>query len=102
MENNSNHPSGSGQPHRSLFFHNEKQTILEYLREHTVTASMLSEMTGIKQKNICRYKRDLEKGNLLWETEKRKCKITGCYAWYLTTDPAKAPSKDERQLKMPF
>jgi hypothetical protein len=59
---------------------------------------MVSAETGIPQKNICRYKRDLEKSNRLWETEKKECKNTGFKAWYLTTDPSKAPNSN--QLKM--
>lgn len=62
------------------------QTILYYLQDYTVTASMLSKATGIPQKNICRYKKDLEKKGLLKEVAKRKCKVTGFPAWYLTTN----------------
>jgi hypothetical protein len=63
---------------------------------------MVSEVTGIKQKNICRYKRDFEKAGLLWEIRKGTCKITGFKAWYLTTDPAKAPKQDPAQLNFTF
>ena len=62
------------------------QTILYYLQEYTATASMISKATGIPQKNICRYKKDLEKKGLLKEVTKRKCKVTGFSAWYLTTN----------------
>lgn len=64
----------------------QKQTIFCYLKEHIATASMVSEATGVPQKCICRYKRDLEEANLLWEVEKAACKVTGCKAWYLTTN----------------
>jgi len=69
---------------------NQLQTIFQYLLTHTATASMVSDVTGIPQKCICRYKRDLEKEGRLWETVKAKCKKTGCKAWYLTTDENKA------------
>ena len=62
------------------------QTILYYLQDHTATASMISKATGIPQKNICRYKADLEKKGLLKEVAKRKCRLTGFPAWYLSTD----------------
>ena len=68
------------------------QTIFLYLKENNATASMVADATGIYQKNICRYKRDLEKAGKLWETEKTVCKKTGFKAWYLTTDPQKAPN----------
>ena len=67
------------------------QTIFQYLKEHTATASMVTDATGVPQKCICRYKRDLETAGRLWETVKTKCKKTGCKAWYLTTDESKAP-----------
>lgn len=63
------------------------KTIFQYLQEHTATASMVSFATGIPQKNITRYKRDLEKAGKLFEVEKKHCKETGFRAWYLTTNP---------------
>lgn len=62
------------------------QTIFYYLQDHTATASMVSKSTGIPQKNITRYKKDLEKKGLLKEVAKRKCRLTGFPAWYLTTN----------------
>ena len=62
------------------------QTIFHYLQEYTATASMISKATGIPQKNICRYKADLEKKGLLKEVAKRKCRLTGFPAWYLSTN----------------
>jgi hypothetical protein len=66
------------------------KTIFEYLQKNEATASMISKETGIPQKNICRYKRDLEKLGKLWELQKTKCSVTGFKAWTLTTDPKKA------------
>jgi hypothetical protein len=78
---------------------NQLKTIFQYLCEHIATASMVSDATGIPQKNICRYKRDLEKAGSLWEIEKRYCEKTGFRAWYLTTNPDKAP-KHSPQLNL--
>jgi hypothetical protein len=77
---------------------NQLQTIFTYLQSNVATASMISEATGIPQKNICRYKRDLEKAGRLWETGKAPCKKTGFKAWYLTTDPSKAPLPTQLNL----
>jgi|GEM_PF-4787184 len=63
------------------------KTIFQYLFENEATASMVAQATGIYQKNICRYKRDLEKSNRIFETKKGLCKVTGFKAWYLTTNP---------------
>ena len=73
-------------------FRTQLKTILQYLQEHTATASMVSAATGIPQKNICRFKRDLEKAGRLYEIEKKLCKKTGFKAWYLTTNPDLFPA----------
>jgi hypothetical protein len=86
---NTNSPQHKGQNEDTTHF-NQLQTIFQYLQDHIATASMVAEATGVYQKNICRYKRDLEKACRLWETEKKPCKKTGFKAWYLTTDPTKA------------
>jgi hypothetical protein len=97
MKNNNNNPLHKGQG-KDKEFRNQLKTIFQYLQKHIATASMVSAMTGVPQKNICRYKRDLEKLGQLWETEKKLCKQTGFRAWYLTTNPNNAPLNN--QLKM--
>ena len=67
------------------------QTIFSYLHDHIATGSMVSNETVVPRRSICRYKRELERGGLLWETDKTKCEITGYKAWYLTTDPDQVP-----------
>ena len=62
------------------------KTIFHYLQEYTATASMVSKACNIPQKNICRYKKDLEKKGLLKEVIKSKCRLTGFPAWYLSTN----------------
>ncbi len=99
MENTNNNPLHKRQG-KDTYFKSQRQTLFQYLQEHTATASMVAEATGIPQKNICRYKRDLEKAGLLWEVEKRLCKHTGHRAWYLTTNPDLTP--EDKQLKLPF
>lgn len=73
------------------------KTIFYYLRKNTATMSMVSYATGIPQKSITRYKRDLEKAGQLYELVKDKCKITGYRAWYVTTNPDLFP--EDYQLK---
>jgi len=84
--------------HKGNIHLNQLQTIFQFLTKYNATASMVSDATGVPQKNICRYKRDLEKAGQLWELKKATCKKTGFKAWYLTTDPEKAP-KSPTQLK---
>jgi hypothetical protein len=64
----------------------QQRTVFEYLKQHTATASMVAKATKVPQKSICRYKRHYEKLGLLYEVEKKLCKITGFRAWYLTTN----------------
>ena len=91
-------PNLKGQ-HESTTPLNQLQTIFQYLQQHDATASMVSDATGIYQKNICRFKRDLEKEGKLWEITKATCKKTGFKAWYLTTNPEHAP-KQFNQLNL--
>jgi len=79
-------------------FKNQIQTIFHFLQEHVATASMISDATGIPQKNICRYKRDLELTGRLWEIEKKLCKKTGFRAWYLSTNPELIQSTNQTKL----
>lgn len=100
MENNHlNSPQsfGKGQG-ENTDFKNQLKTIFHYLQKHVATASMIADKTGIPQKNICRYKRDLELSGRLWEIEKKLCEKTGFRAWYLTTDPNKAPFNNQMKL----
>ncbi|MBW6480972.1 MAG: hypothetical protein K0B37_16195 [Bacteroidales bacterium] len=62
------------------------QTIFSYLQDNIATASMVSFETNIPRRNICRYKRDLEKAGLLYEIAKDHCVVTGHKAWYITAD----------------
>jgi hypothetical protein len=71
---------------------------LEYLKENIATASMVYDATGISQKNICRYKLDLQENNRLWEVEQKKCKITGCLVWYLTCNPDLVPPSNQLEF----
>jgi hypothetical protein len=74
------------------------KTIFQYLLDHVATASMVTHATGVPQKCITRYKRDLEKSGMLWEVEKKVCQHTGFKAWYITTNPELCNSAS-RQLK---
>ena len=98
--NNNNHRPDNAIKRQNKYTLSTSQlkTIFNYLQEHTATASMTAEATGIPQKSICRYKRDLEKSGLLYEVEKKFCKLTGFRAWYLTTNPDLFPKSN--QLKM--
>ncbi len=90
MKNTTNSPLFKSQG-KSNGFRSQIETIFHYLKENVATASMVEAATGIPQKNITRYKRDLEKQGRLWEVEKKLCRKTGHRAWYLTCDYSKAP-----------
>ena len=74
------------------------KTIFNYLQSHTATASMVADATGVPQKSICRYKRDLQKRGLLYEVKKGLCELTKFRAWYLTTNPDLFPRSNQLQL----
>jgi len=76
----------------------EMQLFYESLKEQPKTQSMVCAETGILQKNTCRYKRKLEKANLLWEVKRTHCKKTGFRASYLTTNEDLKPPQSQLQL----
>ena len=82
----------------SNFPHNQLKTVFEYLQGNVATASMVAKATGVPQKNICRYKRDLEESGKLSQLVKSTCKETGFKAWYLSTDPHKIKSNHQLNL----
>lgn len=90
-------PNGNGKD-KDKVRQTQLKTIFHYLQENVATASMVTEATGVPQKCITRYKRDLEKKGLLSELKKTVCKTTGFKAWYLTTNPDLFPKSN--QLKM--
>jgi hypothetical protein len=73
-------------------------TFNQYLKTRIETASMVSKATEIPQKNLCRYKRDLEERGLLAPVKKTKCKLTGFKAWYITTNPDYFPKNTQTDL----
>ncbi|AOW10489.1 hypothetical protein [Flavobacterium gilvum] len=73
----------------------QKKTIFHYLKVHSVTTSMVTDATAV---SICRYKKDLVKQGLLFEVEKKICKLTGFKAWYLTTNSDLFPQFNHKKL----
>lgn len=79
-------PCNSVKHSKFSFIPRQVATIFEYWHNHIATASMVSKATGVPHKNICRYKRDLEKSGRLFELNKAICAHTGFPAWYCTTN----------------
>ncbi len=77
-------------------YQNETQVLFDYLQTNVCTATMATVATGIVQKSICRYKRNLEKMGLLYVIEVRPCSITGLPAQWLTTNPDIIPKSDSQ------
>jgi len=74
---------------KDTVFKKQEQVFYEYLLKNAVTASQAEAETGIKQKNLTRYKRKYEKQGMLWQLKVVRCPITGHWAWTLTTDPSR-------------
>lgn len=76
----------------------QKKRVFEYLSDKIATATMVSNTLGIPQKNITRYKRDLEEEGKLREVFKTTCPITRHLACYITTDKTKFPISKQLNL----
>jgi hypothetical protein len=79
-------------------FKAEKRRFFEYLYTHTATASMVFKATGILEKNICWYKKHLEKSGTLKRVEQKPFGNTGRKAWYLSTNPHMFPFDPQTKL----
>lgn len=88
--NNSNNPQATRI--------NQKTKYFDYLKTTIATNSMVSDATGIAQKNLTRFKREFEDAGVLFEMYKAICKKTKHRATYLTTNPDLFPKSN--QLKM--
>jgi hypothetical protein len=77
---------------------NQKTKYFDYLKTTIATNSMVSDATGIPQKNLTRFKREFEDAGVLFEMYKAICKKTKHRATYLTTNPDLFPKSN--QLKM--
>ena len=96
MENQNNNPNKIQQQDNKN--KTQVKTIFNYLQNNVATATMVFQATDIPQKCITRYKRDLEKLGKLAEVKRQRCKITNCWAWYITTNVDLFPQSN--QLKM--
>ena len=66
----------------------EIQRFNQYLKTNIATCSMVAKAIDVHQKNLTRYKRELEKIGLLYQyPTKAICKDSGFKAHYLTTNP---------------
>jgi hypothetical protein len=83
---------------KDIKFRAQLHTFYEYLKSNVCTASMVSDAIGISHKNICRYKRQLEKSGVLWQIEKKFCQKTKFKAWYITTNPELRPVSNQLKL----
>ena len=68
-----------------------------FLKRHTSKPSMAASLTGVPQKRITSYKRDLEK-RLLAELWKAPYQETGLKTYCLTTNPEKFPKSNQLEI----
>lgn len=68
------------------YFDSQKEVFKHYLSENVATCSMVAKQTGIPQKNLTRFKAELEDKGLLKVLFVANCKVTSFKAQYLTTN----------------
>lgn len=77
---------------------NQKTKYFDYLKTTVATNSMVSDATGIPQKNLTRFKREFEEAGVLCELYRTICKKTKYRATYLTTNPDLFPQSNQLKL----
>ena len=93
MVNHDNSPNNTQGQYR--YKPTQLETIFFFLQDNIATNTMISKATGIRQNNICRYKRDLELLGLLAEVRKDYCKVTNKLAWFITTNVDEFPKLNQ-------
>lgn len=76
----------------------QKKRFYNYLFKHCVSCTMASKALRIEQKCLTRYKRQFEKGGVLWQAKKDRCKHTNRIVWHLTTNPQLIPFNPQTKL----
>lgn len=75
--------------------YSQEQLFYESLKHVTTTKKALCEALDLPVEGCCRYKRTLQRAEKLWEVKKIYCPLTRRRASILTTDPSKAPKRDD-------
>jgi hypothetical protein len=91
IQNNNLHNGLGVNQAMEKYFKAQEKRFYEFLKDKSATATSVHKETGIEQKNITRYKRNLEKKGLLKEVKKVICPITRHPAWEITTDQNQFP-----------
>lgn len=68
-------------------FDSQAEVFKTYLSANTATCSMVADQTDLPQKNLTRFKTELQKKGLLKVVCVAVCRKTGFKAQYLTTNP---------------
>lgn len=78
----------------------EMTAFYHYLNDKVTSCTDAAVMLNIPQKNLTRYKRELEKVGKLQVVKMQRCPHTGRWVQHITTDPKKfSPSS---QYQIPF
>lgn len=72
---------------KDTYFTEQRKVVYVYWYRRLATAAMVSRATKVPHKNICRYKRELEKAGHLFEIKTGICRHTKRRAMYCTTNP---------------
>lgn len=72
----------------------------KYLSNKVATTKMVSTYTGLPIEACCRFKSMLQKKEQLQQIVYKPCKVTGHYAWFLSTDESRFTEITDNQLNI--
>lgn len=90
-------PFGKGQAQDTKIPGQFKRVYLLLWKEPKTMLMVASEL-GIYRANVCRYVGKLRERNCIVEVKKGKCKVSGDWAEYLTTNPLLFPKANQIKL----
>ena len=86
VNHNSSLSNRQGKDNKQNSLSSQLRRFNKYLKTNIASCTMACDATDVEQKNATRYKRQLEKKNLLWVIGKDACKLTTRKVQYLTTN----------------
>ncbi|WP_247237757.1 hypothetical protein [Telluribacter sp. SYSU D00476] len=98
MTPNHQQPTPEQGPSKDKHFASQLHKVNAHLKIAPASRFMVAVDTGIPIQNVCRYVKMLADHNNVAVAKKAKCKISGEWVEFLTTDPTKFPTSNQTSL----
>jgi predicted transcriptional regulator len=98
MTPNHQQPTPGQGPNKDTQSASQLKKVRDHLKANTASRFMVAVDTGIPIQNVCRYVKTLADHNNVAIAKMGKCRITGEWVEFLTTDQTKFPKPTQTAL----